>query len=140
MHINKKSLALMATSAVAIGALAGPVAGASAKTTKITIKSNGPAPKTLADISAPLTSTPFGKGKMTGKVIIPVSYYKWKFKDCTLVTTGEGALVGSKVPKGKWKVTKGKSTGKKCKGATGGGTFSGDAATGKFTWKGTIKT
>jgi hypothetical protein len=138
MHLSRKKLTVFVSAALAVGVVAGPQVGtAAAKTQKITMTIKGNKPGSIDDIRGKITSKQLGKGTQSGKVVLPNSFYTWKFKGGTLVSKGSGTLTGTKV-KGKWKLTKGKSKGK-FKGATGGGTLTGDIATGVFKFTGTIK-
>jgi len=127
---------LLAAASLATTALLAPQV-ASAKTVKVTIKSQAKDPSSFENISASLTGT-LGKGSQAKCCIrLPKLFYKWKFKGGTIVAEATSTLKGSKAV-GTWKITKGKSTGK-FKGATGKGTLSGELSSGKYVYKGVIK-
>jgi hypothetical protein len=139
MHLNRKNLTVFVSAALAVGVVAGPQVGTAVakKTYKFTMVGQGKPSGGIDDIRSKLSaSKPFGKGKQTGKVVLPNSFYTWKFKGGTIKAQATGTLNGPIVT-GKWKVTKGSKG--KFKGATGGGTFKGSLTTAKFTFKGKIR-
>ncbi|HVJ28186.1 MAG TPA: hypothetical protein VM493_11630 [Vicinamibacterales bacterium] len=134
--INRKVLVLIAMSAFAGSALVMPSL-ASAKTYKLTCKLKGDNPGSLTNIAGPITCPkPFGKGKQTGTLKIPIATGKWKFKGCSFkVVTDKnktGKITGSTVTGAVSKVSKG--TGK-CKGIKGTVTSSGSLVKSTFTAK-----
>ena len=138
MHINRRKLTVIAMSAVVVAAMVGPQAGTAGakKKYKVSWTVKGDEPGQIENIDGSISSKSLGKGRQTGSVKLPKSFWTWKFKGGTLVASGVGGLKGS-IASGTWKLTKGKSKGK-FKGATGKGTFKGDIATGVIKFKGTI--
>jgi len=137
-----RRLVVVGSAALATAAIAstqavadGPTAVA-AKAQKVTITAVSNNPSSFTDISSKLDGT-FGKGTQGSCCLkIPKTSYTWKFKGGTIIATGVSKISGSSVT-GTWTVTKGKSSGK-FKGMTGGGTFTGDLPSGKYTFKGTV--
>ena len=138
MHINRRKFTVFAMSAVVVAAMVGPQAGTAAakKKYKVTFTVKGDEPGQIDNIDGDISGKPLGKGRQTGTLKLPKSFWNWKFKGGTIVSTGVGGIKGS-TASGTWKITKGKSKGK-FKGATGKGTFKGDIATGVIKFKGTI--
>src|SRR3954447_21814769 len=140
MHINRKMLTVLAVGTMTAAVVVGPQVGGAAtkkKSRPFTQTFKGNKPGSLEDISGKLSSPQLGKGKQTGTLKLPTSFWKWKYKGGTLVATGVGAIKATTAT-GTWKITKGKSTGK-FKGATGKGTFKGDIVTSVLKFKGTLK-
>jgi hypothetical protein len=107
-----------------------------AKSHKFRCKLQGTAPKNQpTNLKANVNCTVFGKGKQTGKLVLPKSIGTWKFKGGSFHIVAVGTIKGPNAS-GTFKLSKG--TGK-YKGWSGKGTFSGSLATQKFTYKGTAK-
>jgi len=139
--VNRKVLVLAAVTAVAGSAMATPTF-ASAKTYKMTCKAKGDNPGSLTNIAADISCPkPFGKGRQTGTLKIPIQKGVWKFKGCTMKNATDtrytAKINGPNVSGGVIKFSGGK--GKKCKGAKGSAKVSGSLATSTFTYKVTLK-
>ena len=137
MHINRKVSRFAVCTTASVAVLGLQAGAASAKTLKITVKATANKPGQVTDLTSKLSSPQLGKGIQTGTAKLPVLFLNWKFKGGTLKVKSQGTLQGSKVVDDKWTVLK-TSTGK-FKGAKGGGTGTGDVATGKFKFTGKIK-
>ncbi len=122
--------------AIAAAALLVPAQMAAGATHKVDIKMKGDPGSSSPTFTASVTSsTPFGRGTLTGKFRPPMVYYTFKFPKGTFKAQFNGTLNGVKVS-GPWKFTSGTGA---YKGITGGGRGSGDLSTGKYRFTGSAK-
>ena len=131
--MNRKVLVVGALAAFAGSAVVGPSV-ASAKSYKMNMKVTKAYTQVGDKIRADYNGKPFGKCKMTGKLVIPNTQQTWKCKGGTVKLVAKGKVAA--VVTGTWKITGG--TGK-FKGAKGSGKFSGKLSDNIFTYKGTVK-
>jgi hypothetical protein len=131
-HITRRSVILVATTALACLALIAPSA-ASAKKVTIVAKTHLVAGDDAGGGKLEGTATgTFGKCKVTGTAVPPSSTIRLHLKRGTVIATVKnGHLEGGKVV-GTFKL---KGTGK-YKNLKGGGKFSSDLTASKFTYKG----
>ena len=130
--MSRKTRTILAVAGAAALALPGV---AEAKTWKVNAKSVGS--QTGTALKATITDKSLGTCKMTGKLVIPNTNQTWKCKGGSLKVVGTGTTCAADNARGTWKVKGG--TGK-FKGAKGGGSFAGKLSTGRFTYKGTVRT
>jgi hypothetical protein len=140
-YVNRKVLVVAAVTAVAGSALVVPSFASTKKTYKVTCKLQGTKPGSLTDLAANISCPkPFGKGKQTGTLKIPISKGKWTFKGCSFAVNSDrkrlAKLVGTTASGGYVLISKG--TGK-CKGIKGEASLKGDVVTSKFTYKLKVK-
>ena len=129
MQRTSKYAALLG--AIAITAVAAQPAAA--KTDKLNIK--GEFKQTGTKLNGTYKGKPWGKGKITGTLIIPEATLTFKLKGGTATIRYTGTVTGTTV-KGKFKFTKG--TGK-YKGIKGSGTATGQLDGSDYVFKGTAK-
>ena len=140
MHkTTRKTVTLVAATALAGAALAAPLAGtAAAKSYKVSFTMQGKLTSKPGEIKGKIKNkSPLGNGTYVGKVDYPKATYTLKLKGGTVVFTEVGTLSGT-TAKGKWVIKKG--TGK-FKGIKGKGTSAGDITNPNdpFKYKGTVK-
>ncbi len=99
------------------------VPAAQAKTVAFdySIAKTGKVPTDLSHLSGKLVGKPFGNGSFTGKTIVPVTTYVWKFKGGTISARFDAKLDGI-IASGPLKITGGTGT---FAGAKGSGTARG---------------
>jgi hypothetical protein len=132
---TSKLLVVVAAAAVAL-TLPQVETAAGASTRKVDMRMKGDPGASSPTFKARVTSsTPFGKGTLTGKFRPPLVYYVFKFKRGTFKAKFTGTLSGVKV-KGPWKVTSGTGI---YKGIKGGGRGSGDLSTGRYHFTGSVR-
>jgi hypothetical protein len=135
MHLNiRRPGTAMLAATVAVGALALPGASAARVSYTLSCKTSGDNPSNPTDITATLTcKSPFGKGKQTGKLVLPQAVGKWSFRRGAFKYVGVGKIDGQ-TARSTVRLTKGAGRFKGCSGK-GRQTYDLKSARGKATVK-----
>src|SRR4051794_20158313 len=131
----RRTAGLVVVGALASSALVMPALGqAKSKSHKVNMLSSQSSQVGIK-LKAVYTGTPFGKCKMTGTLVLPVSKQLWKCKGGSFKVNATGTLKGD-AASGTYKMFAGKG---KFKGISGKGKFAGSLSKGVFRYKGTAK-